>query len=146
MLVRSFGILGDLVEGFDMVLADGGSARAVTVWKPDSEFGSELIEGSDDLFWAVMGGSPGNLGVLTHVRFRPLHDRDYPDSRMMKYITKYSPERHRAVESILVEMAGDMELPSDYNGMITIMGGGSPMYQGSKYFNLRVAKGKRNIL
>ena len=46
LLVRSFGLLGDLVEGFDIVLADGqavdeksnlkaGQARHVTVWKPN---------------------------------------------------------------------------------------------------------------
>ena len=44
MLIRSFGLLGDLVEGFDIVLADGGEgnsdekrahARHVTVWKPN---------------------------------------------------------------------------------------------------------------
>ena len=44
MLIRSFGLLGDHVEGFDIVLADGGEtskeeekkghARYVTVWKP----------------------------------------------------------------------------------------------------------------
>ena len=44
MLTRSFGLLSDHVEGFDIVLADGAPgegdgakslARAVTVWKPD---------------------------------------------------------------------------------------------------------------
>ena len=52
MLTRSFGLLSDLIEGFDIVLADGrqncskdsedeckgerkGFARAVTVWKPN---------------------------------------------------------------------------------------------------------------
>ena len=45
MLIRSFGLLGDHVEGFDIVLANGGEtsqvselithARHVTVWKPN---------------------------------------------------------------------------------------------------------------
>ena len=34
MLTRSFGLLSDHVEGFDIVLADEEKARAVTVWKP----------------------------------------------------------------------------------------------------------------
>ena len=41
MLTRSFGLLSDHVEGFDIVLADGdgegaeSQARAVTIWKPE---------------------------------------------------------------------------------------------------------------
>ena len=35
MLTRSFGLLSDFIEGFDIVLADGNQARAVTVWKPN---------------------------------------------------------------------------------------------------------------
>ena len=57
--------------------------------------GVELIKNNDELFWAVMGGSPGNFGILTHVTFRPLHDKDYPDSRMMKFTIPYTAkERH----------------------------------------------------
>ena len=40
MLNRTFGLLSDHIEGFDIVLADGegsglGQARHVSVWKPN---------------------------------------------------------------------------------------------------------------
>ena len=35
MLCRSFGLLSDYIEGFDIVLADGAEARHVSVWRPN---------------------------------------------------------------------------------------------------------------
>ena len=37
MLIRSFGLLSDHIEGFDIVLSDGDGdpARHVSVWKPN---------------------------------------------------------------------------------------------------------------
>ena len=82
----------------------------------------DLIDGNDDLFWAVMGGSPGNFGILTHILYRPLHDEDYPNSRMMKAVTKYSKEKHIALETIMAELTKDEELPKNYGFLFTILG------------------------
>ena len=87
----------------------------------------QLIPGNDDLFRAVMGGSPGNFGILTHVRIRPLHDKDYPDSRMMKFLTDYTPDSHRAVTAVLAEMTGKTELPQNYNYGVTVISPGQQM-------------------
>ena len=108
-----------------------------------SEFASaeELIDGNDDLFWAVMGGSPGNFGILTHVRIRPLHDKDCPDSRMMKFLTDYTPEKHHAVTTVLAEMTGDEEFPPHYNYALSVSGPGRPQFEGAKFFNLKEASG-----
>ena len=110
---------------------------------PPSEFASanQWIDGNDDLFWAVMGGSPGNFGILTHVRIRPLHDKDYPDSRMMHAMTDYTPEKHRALESIWAEMSSDPELPRNYNCTLTILGPQSPMFDGPKIFEKKIKSG-----
>ena len=108
-----------------------------------SEFAgnASMIAGNDDLFWAVMGGSPGNFGILTHVRIRPLHDKDYPDSRMMKFLTEYTPEKHSAVTTVLAEMTGDQEFPPNYNYALSISGPGRPSFEGTKFFNLKEASG-----
>jgi hypothetical protein len=75
----------------------------------------------DDLFWAVMGGSPGNFGILTHVIVRPLHDENYPDSRMMKSYCIYSKEKHEACLQLLAEMASDVEFPRNFDCCVTVM-------------------------
>ena len=101
----------------------------------------ELIEGNDDLFWAVMGGSPGNYGILTHVRIRPLHDKDYPDSRMMKFSTSYTPEKHWALQTILAEMSSDLELPRNLDYALTIMGSNVPNFAGARFFDMAKSAG-----
>ena len=87
-----------------------------------------------------MGGSPGNFGILTHVRLQPLHDKDYPDSRMMKFETDYTPEKHRAVTAVLAEMTGDQELPKNYNYGVTVISPGQQMIQGITFFSLNEAE------
>ena len=112
-----------------------------------SEFAVEddLIEGNDDLFWAVLGGSPGNFGILTHVRLRPLHDKDYPDSRMMNFMVNYTPEKHLAFQKLLAEWSGDSEMPRNFDFILTIMGRRSPQFEGPKVFDLIEKSGKRKF-
>ena len=91
---------------------------------------------NDDLFWAVLGGSPGNFGILTHVIFSPLRDKDYPDSRMMKFVTDYSKKKHHALETILAEMCQDEDLPRNYDYTIAIFGGKNVQFMGPEAFEL----------
>ena len=91
---------------------------------------------NDDLFWAVLGGSPGNFGILTHVIFSPLRDKDYPDSRMMKFVTDYSKKKHLALEKLLAEMTQDEELPRNYDFLLTILGGKNVQFMGPETFEL----------
>ena len=108
--------------------------------------GVKLIKNNDELFWAVMGGSPGNFGILTHVTFRPLHDKDYPDSRMMRFTIPYTAERHRNLETLLLEMNDDDEVPGNFNLFYTILGKSIPATVGPKYFDLiKDAGGGENL-
>eukprot|EP00755_Sulcionema_specki_P033778 Sspe_Gene.2306::Locus_760_Transcript_1_1_Confidence_1.000_Length_1536::g.2306::m.2306 len=76
-LGRSFGLLGDYVTGFDIVLSKG---QKVTVRRPDGKQSRVL----DRLFWAVMGGGAGSWGVITRVYFEARRDADYEHSTLFR--------------------------------------------------------------
>ncbi len=113
MLLRSFGTLADYVEAIRLITADG-KERVV---RRDAEDADER-----DLFFATLGGSPGSFGILTHVAVKPLKDRDYPSSRGLKFLQRYSRERLRALLDLMAEMASDEDLASDWDFTIVVLG------------------------
>ena len=60
---RMFGLFGDHVISFRIITFDG--VRHVT------------RENDPGLFFAVLGGGPGSVGVLTHISVRVNKDRDF---------------------------------------------------------------------
>ena len=119
MLTRSFGLFSDTIEGFEIVLANGKHEK---IWRPSSPYAdAATVEENDDLFWAVLGGSPGNYGVLTHLHVRPFHDDDYPDSRGMKVYTPYTKEKLEKCAQILAEMSDNSEFPRDFDYGIIVL-------------------------
>jgi len=122
-LSRGFGLLCDHMIGFDIVLASGDH---VTIWKPDGDITHKHAtpkqkQSNDDLYWAVLGGSPGNYGILTHVYLKPLNDKDYPDSRGMKLFTLYTKEKLEKILTVTAEMNDDKELARDFDICVTVM-------------------------
>lgn len=91
-MARAFGLLGDHVMGIEFITPDG-KKHSITRDTCDRK--------ERDLLFAVLGGSPGNFGVLTHVTFKPLLDSDHPNSRGVKLVTLYSPEKVRMEEEQL---------------------------------------------
>jgi len=141
-LIRAFGLLSDYVEGFDIVLASGNH---VTIWRPDSELADkdrtpEQEQFDNDLYWAVLGGSPGNYGILTHVWFRPLHDADYPDSRGMKLMSVYSKEKLEKVLKIIAEINDDLDFPRDFDVCCTVLSDSMEGHSFRSFFNLKPPK------
>ena len=65
---------------------------------------------------------------------------------MMNFTVDYTPERHRAVESIMTEMSGDPEFARNYNGIITIMGPKLPAFVGPKVFKEKIKAGRFNVI
>jgi len=87
-IARAFGLAIDYVYGFTIVLATG-EIRTVTRDSEDQQ--------SRDIYWAVMGGSPGAFGVTTEVIIHPILDEDYPHSTAYKRVFSHTPERMKEV-------------------------------------------------
>ncbi|GBC06256.1 hypothetical protein RclHR1_06710006 [Rhizophagus clarus] len=105
-LGRSFGLLSDYIEKFRIITAD-----CKTQW----------VYRNEDLFFAVLGGSPGNFGVLTHATLNVFRDQDYPNSRGLRAICPYNRDRLKDLLDIMVDMAEDEEFPADYDYCITVI-------------------------
>lgn len=89
---RAFGLAIDYIYGFTIVLADG-EIKTIT---RDSKEQEDL-----DIYWAVMGGSPGAFGVTTELVIHPILDEDYPHSTGFSRSFKYSERQMLAVLKIL---------------------------------------------
>lgn len=91
-IARNFGLAVDYLYGFTIVTANG-EIRTITRDSPD--------QADKNLYWAVLGGSPGAFGVTTNLIFHPLQDKDYPHSTGFEGVCIYSDENMRLVLDIL---------------------------------------------
>ena len=107
-LIRSFGLFGDHVISFEIVDHEGNC--------------KEVTQASDpELFYAFLGGSPGNLGVLTHFTIEVHRDSDYQGSRGLKALYWYEPATVKRLVDILVEMSEDENFPRNYDFCISVL-------------------------
>ena len=113
---RSFGWFSDHVVSFRIITAD---LQTRVVRRPDP---ARPDAGNDALWFAAIGGSPGNFGVVTQLTLRPLWDVDYPESRTMTVYMHYTPEAHEALLQIVAQYNDDDELPADFNVCTFILG------------------------
>ena len=104
-LTRPFGLFVDYIQSFDII---GPDAQKRTI-RRDTDDAEEA-----EWFFAVLGGSPGNFGVITSVTIRPLRDADHPNARGMKLAFPYTKERLEALLQIVAEHADNDSLPADY--------------------------------
>ncbi len=79
---RAFGLLGEHVVSFILFTADG-ARRTITQ------------QSNPELFFAVLGGIPGNFGILTRVTLRVHLDRDHPHAREL-FVTYLYRKDHLA--------------------------------------------------
>ncbi|RGB41028.1 hypothetical protein C1646_618830 [Rhizophagus diaphanus] len=105
-LARSFGLFSDHVKKFRIITADG-QVR----W----------VSQGEDLFFAVLGGSPGNFGVLTHATLHVFRDQDYPNSRGLRAAYPYNRQRLKDLLDVMIEMVEDENFPADYDYCITVL-------------------------
>lgn len=107
-LARSFGLFGDHVLSVEIVDHEGKYKEITRATDPE-------------MFYAILGGSPGNLGVLTHFTLEVHRDSDYQGSRGLKALYLYNPETLKRLVDILVEMSDDENLPRNYDLCISVL-------------------------
>jgi hypothetical protein len=107
-LGRSFGLLGDHVISLEIVDHEGISKEVTKSTDPD-------------LFFALLGGSPGNLGVLTHFTIEVFRDSDYQGSLGLKALYSYDPKVLRGLLDQLVEMSDNEDFPRNYDFCVSVL-------------------------
>ncbi|RDW73312.1 hypothetical protein BP6252_07219 [Coleophoma cylindrospora] len=107
-LGRSFGLFGDQVVSLEIVDHEG-TVKEVT------------MASDKDLFSAILGGSPGNLGVITHFTIKVYRDKDYVGSRGLKSLFWYKPETLERLLDILVEMSDNEDFPRNYDYCVSVL-------------------------
>ena len=113
-LGRSFGLFADHVISIEIVDHNGDT--------------KEVTRSSDlEMFHALLGGSPGNLGVITHFTLEVYRDKDYPESRGLKAIYIYKPETLQRLLTLLATMSDNPDFPRNYDFCISVL---------SSYFDL----------
>lgn len=124
---RSHGLFSDYIEGFDLLMKNnkGHVVKNATVWKPGSPAApprgsKKMLPNNDSLFWLILESSPDLIGVITHVYIRPLHDKDYPNSRGMKIISPYSSERLENALKIMTELSDNVDFSRDIDYSLQI--------------------------
>ncbi|KAL8831336.1 MAG: hypothetical protein Q9191_000923 [Dirinaria sp. TL-2023a] len=120
-LGRSFGLLGDHIWGIRMINHDG-------------EIQEVTKKSNPDLFYAILGGSPGNFGVITHYTIE-VHrdaDHDFPEANArphgFKGIWLYSEKVVKSLLNEVAEMADDPEFPRNFDLCVSVLSSSFPMF------------------
>jgi hypothetical protein len=111
-LARAFGLFSDQVVSFEIFLADG-TKKTIAV--------DSAVQADRDLFFAVLGGGPGNYGIVTHITIRPRKDADHQYSRAYKQVIPYDPALDHGVLVQLFDLVRAWEsAPGDYDFSFTV--------------------------
>lgn len=114
-LSRAFGLFSDQIVSFEIFLADG-TKRVVAADSPE--------QSDKDLFFAVLGGGPGNYGIVTHITIRPFKDSDHRYARALKKVIPYDSTLDHKVLVQLFDLVQEWEnAPGDYDFCFTVAAG-----------------------
>ncbi|MCJ1368930.1 hypothetical protein MMC20_000137 [Loxospora ochrophaea] len=126
-LGRSFGLLGDHVISLEIINHAGDSQEITKTSEPE-------------LFYAFLGGSPGNFGVLTHFTVKVHRDCDYQGSRGLKALYRYDSTTLKRLLNILTEMSDDENFPRNYDLCITVLSSSSNILDVPPEFDAKMKK------
>jgi len=107
-LGRSFGLFGDHVLSLE-IIDHAGQEKEITK------------AGDPDMFHAWLGGSPGNLGVLTHFTIEVHRDADYEGSMGLSALHLYDTDKLRRLLQVLASMNDNENFPRNYDLCISVL-------------------------
>ena len=111
-LSRAFGLFSDQIVSFEIFLANG-TKKTIAV--------DSTEQADKDLFFAVLGGGPGNYGIVTHITIRPRKDSDHKYSRAFKKVIPYDPKLDHNILVQLFDLVQEWEnAPGDYDFCFTV--------------------------
>ena len=104
---RAFGLFSDYVQSIRIITADCKIREIARDTKdPDDA----------ELFWAVIGGSPGNFGIITHVAIKPCLEADHPNVRCFSGLFTYNEELLERLTKVFCELNDNCDdIPADYD-------------------------------
>jgi hypothetical protein len=114
-LGRSFGLLGDHVREIRLV---------------DHNAEIKTIDASSDpeLFNAILGGSPGNFGIITHYTFEAHRDTNHSfkpvggqGPRGLRVVWLYNEKTVKALLNKVAEMADNPDTPRNYDLCVSVL-------------------------
>ena len=120
-LGRSFGLLGDHVREIRLV---------------DHNAEIKTIDNSSDpeVFNAILGGSPGNFGVITHYTIEVHRDADHDFSSVggqkphgLRSVWWYSTSVVKALLTKIAEMADNPDVPRNYDLCVSVLSAAFPL-------------------
>ncbi|KDN61374.1 putative FAD binding domain-containing protein [Colletotrichum sublineola] len=117
-LSRSFGLFGDHIRTITMVCHDGDIR--------------DISKASDpELFWAILGGSPGNFGIITHYIIEVYKSQSYitnlpgingsRNPQGIKALWLYNKELLSTLLNVVAEMADDRSVPRGFDLCISVL-------------------------
>lgn len=113
VITRTFGVMIDHLLRFDIILADG-TKRTV---RRDS------TDALDQALWfAVLGGSPGNFGVVTSITVKVFRDADYPKARGFKLAWFFRSGAMQQLIQVINEINDDPNSDPDFNLTVIALG------------------------
>jgi FAD binding domain len=120
ILTRSLGLYIDYVESFRIIVANG---ETILVEKPKA--GKTSAE-NDEMWFCILGGSPGNFGIVTETTTRLVWDSQFPESRMYTQLYLYSPSLLKQLLDKVVAVndrcLDDDGLPAGFNLSVAVSG------------------------
>ncbi|KAF9574461.1 hypothetical protein EC968_006445 [Mortierella alpina] len=112
--IRSFGLLSDHIQKLRIATADKEVPEFRWIHRHSE------CEEEKELFYSVVGGSPGNFGVISHVTLQVHRDEDHLLSRAVRGRIPYDRNVLKQLLDLVVEMGDDDEFPADYDVVITM--------------------------